>query len=267
MRTKIWGLLTLMVIGEGAFLLPFVVSRIFRPTFLKVFDLTNFELGSAFSVYGVVATLSYLFGGPIADRFSPKKLLIFSLLSTMMAAIPSLTGLTLLYGFWGISTILLFWAAFTKETRVLGGDESQGLAYGLVDGGRGLLAAMLASASVLLFATYLPLDPVSSTVAELTNSLQIVIYFFCGLIALSAFMVWIVLPGDGAKATSHSVVKITDLKQLATNKVIWLQGVILLCAYVGYKCTDDFSLYASDALGFNDVHAAHVGTIPSGLAR
>ena len=119
-----------MLIGEGAFLLPFVVTRVFRPTFLTVFDINNLQLGSAFSVYGIVAAISYFLGGPLADRFPPKRLLIISLLTTaaagfFMAAIPSLATLTLLYGFWGLSAILLFWAAYIKGIRQFGGEESQ----------------------------------------------------------------------------------------------------------------------------------------------
>ena len=42
---------------------------------------------------------------------------------------------------------------------------------------------------------------------------------------------------------------------------VWLQALIVICAYVGYKSTDDFSLFASDAFGYNDVAAAQIGTI------
>ena len=43
--------------------------------------------------------------------------------------------------------------------------------------------------------------------------------------------------------------------------VVWLQAVIVVCAYVGYKATDDFSLLARDALGFDEVAAAGIGTL------
>ena len=43
--------------------------------------------------------------------------------------------------------------------------------------------------------------------------------------------------------------------------VVWLQAVIVVCAYAGYKSTDDFSLLARDALGFDEVAAAGIGTL------
>ena len=51
--------ITLLILsGELIFLLPYVLARVFRPTFLEVFNLTNLELGSLFSIYGTVAILS-----------------------------------------------------------------------------------------------------------------------------------------------------------------------------------------------------------------
>jgi len=260
-------LFTLMLIGEGVFLLPFVVSRVFRPTFLKVFDITNLELGTAFSLYGIIAMFSYFAGGPIADRFSSKKIIIISLLLTatsgvVMGFIPSLATLTLLYGFWGFSTILLFWAAFVKATRQFGGEQNQGQSYGLVDGGRGFIAAAIASSSVLLLDFFLPNGADTASTAELSSALGKIIFVFCGVVVLSAILVWRVFPNEQSIATgSRQKLSLDGVLQVIKRKSIWSQALILLCAYVGYKCTDDFGLYASDVFGFDDVKSAHLATV------
>ena len=63
-----WYYLLLVILaGETIFFLPYVLSRVFRPTILDVFQIDNVELGICFSVYGFVAIISYLFGGPIAE--------------------------------------------------------------------------------------------------------------------------------------------------------------------------------------------------------
>ena len=54
---------------------------------------------------------------------------------------------------------------------------------------------------------------------------------------------------------------LTGLKTVLRMPAVWLQAVIVVCAYVGYKATDDFSLYASDAFGYDDVAAAQLGTL------
>lgn len=60
-------LITLIIAGEAVFFLPFVLARVFRPTLLDLFQISNTELGIWFSVYGIVAMVSYLFGGLLAE--------------------------------------------------------------------------------------------------------------------------------------------------------------------------------------------------------
>ncbi len=260
-------LASLMIAGEVIFILPFIVARIFRPTFLKVFEINNLQLGSAFSIYGLVAMVSYLLGGPIADRFSPRKLMAVSLLLTatgglFMAFIPSLTGLTILYGFWGLSTILLYWAASVKAIREYGGELTQGRSFGMVDAGRGLVAAILATISVLVFEALIPVDVEVASLEQMSNALGSIILLFCGLIVGSAILIWTVFPKhETSNQSSSPTLNLEGIKAVIQKRSIWKQALILLCSYVGYKCTDDFSLYASDVLGYNDVEAAHMGTL------
>ena len=262
-------IITLIAAGETVFLLPFVVARIFRPTFLDVFELTNLQLGSAFSVYGIVAMIAYLAGGPLADRFTARRLMASALIITSLggfifADIPSLAVLTLLYGFWGLTTVLLFWAALIKATREWGGTNSQGRAYGLLDGGRGLLAALLASISVVVFASFLPEDVASASLEEKRQALSRLILIYTGLIIAVGALVWIAVPEPRViKDTDipESLLKFAGVKKVLKMPTVLLQAIIVVCAYVGYKTTDDFSLYVSDAFGYDDVAAAQIGTI------
>jgi lipoprotein signal peptidase len=58
-----------------------------------------------------------------------------------------------LYAFWGVFTILLFWASLIKATRQWGNKRNQGLSFGLLDGVRGFFAASIAlfGASILTY--------------------------------------------------------------------------------------------------------------------
>ncbi len=258
----------LIAAGESVFLLPFVVARIFRPTFLDVFEITNLQLGTAFALYGSVAMAAYFLGGPLADRFSARRLMTAALLATSLggiffATIPSITILTLLYGFWGLTTILMFWAALIRATREWGGVHTQGRAYGFLDGGRGLFAALLASISVWIFASLLPAEVTSATMEQRIAALKQIIWIFTGLVLFVALLVWLIVPENDpmAKASDHQKLTLNGVRLLLRKPTIWLQAIIVLCAYVGYKATDDFSLYVSDAFGYDDVAAAHIGTI------
>ena len=60
-KTKVpWYYLTLIILAaESIFFLPYVLSRIFRPTVLEVFNINNVELGICFSCIGAIASWSF----------------------------------------------------------------------------------------------------------------------------------------------------------------------------------------------------------------
>ena len=187
-------IILLILSGECIYILPYVLARIFRPTFLDVFNLSNYELGSLFSVYGIVAIFSYLFGGVIADNFSSRKLISTALFLTalggiFLATFPSFNILKIIYGYWGITTVLLFWGAMIKATRLWGGSNSQGRAYGYLDGGRGIVAALIGSISVFIFSISLTNDISSSNIIERKEAFKYVILFSSFLISLVGLLV------------------------------------------------------------------------------
>lgn len=260
-------ILALIVAGEAVFFLPFVLPRIFRPTLLDVFGLTNLELGIAFSVYGIVAMLAYFPGGPLADRFSARNLMAFALVATsigglMMASIPSLRALKVLYGLWGVTTILLFWAPLIRATRAWGGAKLPGRAFGFLDGGRGLVSAAIGSGAVALFAFFMPDEVRSATPEQRANALRQVILLFSGITIAAAVFVWFALPRRSESSPElQNSFKQKGIGRVLRMPTVWLQAIVVVCAYVGYKGLDDVSLYAQDVLGFDEIQAAKVGTL------
>lgn len=262
-----YRIVLLILAGESIFILPFVLARIFRPTFLDVFQVNNFQLGTCFSIYGVVALLSYLYGGAIADKFSPRKLIAVALFLTalgglLMATFPSFLVLKWLFGYWGFTTIFLFWGAMIKATRVWGGSANQGRAFGFLEGGRGFVAASIGAIGVFIFALFLPVDIQSASLLERQEAFRFVVLFSSFLVAFIGLLVFIFLKYDTAEslettASTHSFANIRLVMKLPS---VWLLMIIVLCAYVGYKLTDIFSLYASDIMLFDEVEAAQVGT-------
>ena len=256
-------LAALVASGEAVFVLPFVIPRVFRPTVLDVLGVDNTQLGLAFSTYGTVAMAAYLLGGPLADRFSTRWMMTIALFATAVgglyyASIPSTKGLVCLYGYWGVTTILLFWAGLLRATREWGGESGQGRAYGLLDGGRGLLAALLSSAAVGLFAVWL--GPAEGAAPEDQRAaLQAVILACSALTACCGAAIWVLLPDSRQNAGPRW--RPEQVKRLVKSPAVWLQGLIVVCAYVGYKGTDDLSLLAADVLDYSDVEAATVGTL------
>ncbi len=260
-------LLLLILAGESVFILPFVLSRVFRPTVLEVFGLDNVQLGLCFSVYGIIALLSYLFGGPLADKYPPRKLIAVALWLTALgglvyATFPSYTVLKILYGYWGFTTIFLFWAPMIKATRVWGGSTSQGKAFGFLDGGRGLVGALFGTMGVLIFSLFITSEISEATVTESRAAFRYVILVSSGIVVFVGFMVWFFMKMDREAEKEIILEKITisQIKEVLRLPSVWLLMIIILCAYVGYKITDVFSLYAQDVMLYDQVKSAQVGT-------
>ena len=259
--------ITLLILsGELIFLLPYVLARVFRPTFLEVFNLTNLELGSLFSIYGTVAILSYLYGGVISDKFQPKILIAISLFFTafgglVLSTYPSYLMLQILWGYWGFTTVFLFWGAMIKATRVWGGSKNQGEAFGLLDGGRGLVAASMGTLGVLIFSMFLTNDIELASLIERRNAFRYVILFSSFIVFLTGLLVIIFMESSRGDVVNKNASLIPNIKSVLKIQSVWLIMFIIIAAYVGYKVTDIYSLYASDVMNFDNLEAANIGSL------
>lgn len=253
-----------MLAAESIYILPYVLARVFRPTFLDVFNLTNLELGGLFSIYGVVAFFSYLYGGVLADRYSPRKLLSISLIFTsigglIMMTYPSYLIMQLLFAYWGFTTVFIFWAPMLKATRAIGGIKMQGKTFSFLDGGRGVVASSIGLIGVLIFSVLITEDVSSLTLSEKQEVFKYVI----GASSLIVFIIGIVVYAylKIELKDDEKIGNIKSLLELAKLKSVWLISFIILCAYMGYKITDVYSLYASEVMLFDEINAARVGAL------
>ena len=253
-----------MLAAESIYILPYVLARVFRPTFLDVFNLTNLELGGLFSIYGVVAFFSYLYGGVLADRYSPRKLLSISLIFTslgglIMMTYPSYLIMQLLFAYWGFTTVFIFWAPMLKATRAIGGVKMQGKTFSFLDGGRGVVASSIGLIGVLIFSILITEDVSSLTLSEKQEVFKYVIGASSLIVFIIGIVVYTYLKIE--LKDDEKIGNIKSLLELAKLKSVWLISFIILCAYMGYKITDVYSLYASDVMKFDEIDAARVGAL------
>ena len=227
-----------------------------------MFNLTNLELGTLFSTYGIVAFLSYLYGGILADRYSPRKLLSASLVLTsfggaIMMTYPSYPVMQLLFAYWGFTTVFLFWAPMIKATRMIGGQKKQGKTFSFLDGGRGIVASSIGVIGVIIFSILITTDISTANIEEKQNAFKYVIavssiiVFLCGLVVYSFLKVEI--------SDDEKIGDFNNMKKLFKSKSIFLISLIILCAYMGYKITDIYSLYASEVMMYDQINAAKIG--------
>ena len=257
-KNKGTAMFALIVAGEAIFLLPFILMRVFKPIIRDAFLISDAEIGEAQALYGVTALVSYFFGGFIADKWEPKKLLTLSLFLTSiggfwMTLIPSIFTLKILYAFWGISTILLFWASLIKATRQWGNKNNQGISFGLLDGGRGFFAASIALFGASILTYFFPEKGVEITFSNKVETLQYIIGTITAIVFLVALFVWKTLPKDLVKFETGNEFQFNFKKafSLMKKRNVIFHSIIIFCAYCSYKLTGVYGTYAKDVWNYS----------------
>jgi len=254
------ALFALMLAGESIYMLPYM-RKSFQTTMERTYGVDAVELGVVNAMFGVLALLCYLPGGWLADRFSTRHLLMISLFTTglgglYLLSIPSYPELLAIHAFWGITSILTFWAALIKATRDWGGPERQGLSFGLLDGGRGLIGALLVSAATLAFAH-------AQTPRE---GLAAAILIYTSATLLAGVAVWLFVPEPRA-ASARAPLSREDgvsphekLKDVTARRDVWALAIIVFTAYFLFLGTYDFPAYAERGFEQDAVFGAQLAT-------
>lgn len=250
---KFISMFALIIAGEAIFLLPFILMRVFKPVIREAFLISDAQIGEAQALYGITAVISYFFGGFIADKWEARKLLSISLILTAiggfwMTMIPSIFTLKILYAFWGVSTIFLFWASLIKATRQWGDAHTQGLSFGLLDGGRGFFAATIALSGAAILTYFFPAEGVDITFEDKVQTLQYIIGTITAIVFLVSLLVWKVLPKEQTTIVESKEFQFNfkEAFQLMKQRKIIYHSVIILCAYCSYKLTGTYGTYARD---------------------
>jgi MFS family permease len=263
--------LMLLVLAAGAIYPILYLRQVYQPTMLEVFHITDSQLGYLYSSLGTIFLLSYLPSGWLADRIAPRLLICFSLIATGVLGLwystaPSFQMLMLIFGGWGLSTGLTFWAAVIKRVTMIAGADEQGRFFGLLDGGRGLIEAMLATVAITLFAW------ATQTKGEsVAAGFRMVVYMYAFLcIALGVVLVLVKDPQgeQGAReAAANRAARrrnnvLADLATLAKIPELWLVAAIVFCGYQVFWATYSFSAYLHEGeIGLTVVMAGTITTL------
>ena len=245
-------LLYLIITGELIFALPFHVNRFFRPALLEEYGYSNTMMGMAFTVYGISALVCYLPGGIIADKIDPRKLLAISLLLTSLGGMflltyPNFITLCIIYGYWGITSILFCWGALIKATRLEGG-KRQGMSFGLLEAGRGLVASISATVASFIFANVILLRYLNDFLSTSFTSLSLVIIFYSFITMLASLLIWFCYKTGQEKKLNNKKYILKDV--LPFNKSIIYQAFIVFSAYSAYKGVDYYAQYFYEVLKY-----------------
>jgi len=221
-------------------------------------------MGVCYSIFGFVAIAAYVFGGFLADKVQPKNLIGTALILTSLGGfylctLPGFGGICFLYGYWGFTSIFLLWAAMIKATRIWGGNRSQGLAFGLLDGGRGLVGALISTLAVAILIQSLGKSIADATPIEKGEAFKNVLIMSSSFVAFVGILIFALFK----KIESGSSVAVGLKEMLATFKFpqVYLLAGIVFCAYSGYRLTDLIPQFAHEIGGMDEVFTSEISTV------
>ncbi|MBX2847074.1 MAG: MFS transporter [Acidiferrobacterales bacterium] len=254
--------LAVLVIVAGNIYPLIYLRQNFEVSLLEAFNISTQQLGDYYATLGAIYMLTYLPSGWLADRIAPRVLMSFSmlfagLLGVWFATLPSHDSLTFIFAGWGITAGLTFWAALIKATTLLAKPDEQGRFFGILDGGRGLVEAALATIAVAIFAYYS-----QSLNQDTPQALQKVIWLYVGMmLALAPITYFAIGKEDDHGETKMQVQSenlLKDLKTIGSKPELWLCAFCILAGYQLFWATYSFSAYLQNHFGLT---AVAVGSI------
>jgi sugar phosphate permease len=267
--------LAVLVIVAGNIYPLIYLRQNFEISIVEAFGITSAQLNQNYVWLGIIYMLTYVPSGWLADRVSPRVLMSFSLLfagllGVWFASLPSPESLIFIFIGWGLAAGLTFWAALIKATALLARPEEQGRFFGILDGGRGLVEAILASIAVAMFAYY-----TNGLGQDTPDALVKVIWLYVGMMLLLAPIAFFILgaPESQSKPLKETIdvnetgdvregrafdLFLKDISSVIAKPEIWLCAFCIMTGYQLFWATYSFSAYMQTEFGLT---AVAVGSI------
>lgn len=253
---KKYGTLLLLATGAGIiFQLPYIRETFYVPI-QNAMGLTNEQMGLLSSGYATMATFSYFVGGIIADKFSARKLLTFSFIATgalglWFSTFPGFTVSRVIFVLMGISSIITYWSACIKATRLLGPEEEQGRLFGLQEGLRGIMNALLVFGMTAVFSMYV--DEVAGAAAAIR---------VCAItVIIIGVLNWFFIEDTKSEKTESIGTVVVGMFKCLLIPRVWLLVGIVFTAYSVYGLIGYVTTYAQQFYGMTATTAATLGGV------
>ena len=237
------------------------VRYVFYEQQIIAMGITNTQSGQLMSIYSLCMMASMIPGGILADKFSTKKCLVYSVLASFVAI--CIYAFTMTFAVacfvWfmvGLSTNFVFWCGITKAVGMVGDAETQGSCYGIYYASSGIISAVLNA--ICLWASGFSEDP--------TTSFMIAMWVMAGGTLLAALLVVVFFKEKDVEAAGEEdTFQFKYVGAVLKNPMTWLIAVMVMCAYGLYTSVSYFSPYLTDVLGIPLVNSTLLNIVRSNL--
>lgn len=245
-----WGRLIALMFSSVVFSIPYILWTFYVPM-QNAFEVDHSSLAFLMTMYGAVAIPSYLFGGFIADKINPTKLIVLALagvgvLGLYYATIPPFKVVLVIQFFMAVLSIGLYFPALIKATRFISDSMGQGLGFGALEGGRKLSYFVFNAMFIAGF------QAAGEGVPGLKRAIFI-IGLQCIVMAVIVFLTFRgVNYNKAVEEKTGDKVDLSKVVPLLKKPVIWLIALIILFIYVSSAIQGYVTPYLINVFGMGE---------------
>lgn len=261
MNAKVKKYLTVMTLGLAGgsiYFLPYI-KYIFYDAQIASMGITNTQSGLLLTMYTIGNMILYIPGGIIADKVSPKKALVISLLST--AALVYIYAFTMNFQIamviWtalSFSTAFVFWSSLMKAVRIIGTEEEQGFMYGLYYACNGITAALTNTIALNVYKT---------AGGDVKTGFFRAVLVGGSMAVLAAVLLMFLMDGKKKEETVSDEPKfqMKDVGKLLKNPFVWIVSFTILCGYGFYTSISYFNPYLTEVMGVSPESSGFISIV------
>ena len=261
---KYLSIFALGLAGGSIYCLPYI-KYILYDAQIAAMGITNTQSGMLMTMYTIGNIILYIPGGILADKVSPKKGIVISLLATTILGliygfVPTYAiGLLVWLGF-SFSSAFVFWAALLKAVRLIGTEEQQGFIYGCYYACNGITGALT---NVIAMKAY------GAAGGDVVLGFKYACIAAAIVPAVAAVMLFFLLQdgNDDPRLITNEEDKFhfADALKLMKSPVIWIVSIVVMIGYGFYSGSSWFTPYLTAIRGVTPEDSATVSIIRNNL--
>lgn len=268
MNSKIRKYLTIVALGLAGgsiYFLPYI-KFVFYDAQIASMGITNVQSGLLMTMYTVVNMIMYIPGGILADKFSAKKSIIISLLSTSVLAyiyaftMKNFAISMIVYLGLSFSTAFVFWSALMKAVRIIGTEDEQGFMYGVYYAVNGITNALTNAFALKFF---------NSAGGDLETGFFRAVLSGGSVTILAAVMLFFLMKegsnAGGTEVSEEDRFKFADVGKVLRNPVVWIASFVIFCGDGIYTSVSYFNPYLTEVIGITPADSSLISVIRNGL--
>ncbi|WP_455319188.1 MFS transporter [Enterococcus pallens] len=252
-NSRKYAMIALLAFFGGCIYKVTYLREVFYDQVISVLNLSNAQLGLLSSAVGFTSMIGYFFGGFLADRLSSRKLvttscMISGLLTLWYMTYPSFIFLMIIHIAIALAGTLIFWAAYIRIIRILGGEDGQGKYFGFSEGMRSLFGVILPFGALAIM----------ENIAQNVIGYRSVLLYYAICYFVSGILAFFVIVDVHDESEERVTLNKEEYVKLFKTPGLWLVAILIFGTYAVFALQSYTTPYMSGVVG---ISSSTVGSV------